>query len=588
MIGRAREHSLGLRRPSGSRPWGVLLGMALVALPVPALAQRVTPRMGEPPPLLQERPAPPPPPVLPPVPPPEVQPRPPGVLPTLRIFVRDIRVVGSTVFTAAEIERVTAPYVNRELSTEDLEALRTQLTLLYVNRGYVNSGAILPDQSLTDGIVTYQIVEGGLTDIQIQGNRWFRSRYLRDRLRLAAGPPLNVDTLQEKLQLLLEDERFRRLNAQLRPGARPGESVLDVSVDERLPYRLVMGADDYQAPSVGGLRGFGGFEFLNLTGNGDTLALRFAGSEGLRPLVDVRYAIPVTPWDTTVSFQYHREYFVVVEQPFDQLDITNTFVIYTLGVRQPVYRTLSTEIALELIGERLSSDTTLLGEDFSLSPGASNGKSVDTAIRFVQEVVHRTRNLVLSARSRLSFGIDALGATIHSGDEPDGLFFAWLGQFQWVQRLPFLDAYTIARTDVQLSDRPLLVQEQMSVGGRYTVRGYRENTLVRDNAFVASAELRVPVVQRTRWADYLELAAFYDYGRSWNVRPPHLSPIDISSVGVGLRWGLTIPAGPVSVRPQLEVYWGHPLRNVSNPGTGTAGGTIQDQGVHFQFLVAIQ
>src|SRR4029453_3691287 len=192
------------------------------------------------------------------------------------------------------------------------------------------------------------------------------------------------------------------------------------------------------------------------------------------------------------------------------------------------------------------------------------------------------------ARWRLSFGSAALGATIHSGDEPDGLFFAWLGQFQWVQRLPFLDAYTIARTDVQLSARPLLVQEQMAVGGRYTVRGYRENTLVRDNAFVASGELRVPVVQRTRWADYLELAAFYDYGRSWNLRPPHLSPVDISSVGVGLRWALTVPAGRFSVRPQFEVYWGHRLGNVTDVGSGTAGGTIQDQGVQFQFLVAIQ
>ena len=509
-------------------------------------------------------------------------------MPTLRVFVRDIRVVGSTVFTPEELDRITAPYVNRELSTEDLEALRTQLTLLYVNRGYVNSGAILPDQSLTDGVVTYQIIEGGLTDIEIQGNRWFRARYLRDRLRLAAGPPLNVNTLQEKLQLLLQDERFRRLNAQLRPGARPGESVLDLSVDERLPYRLVVGTDDYQSPSVGGLRAFGGFDLLNVTGNGDTLALRFAGSEGLRPLVDVRYAIPVTKWDTTVSFEYHREYFVIVEEPFDQLDITNTFVIYTLGIRQPIYRTLTTEVALELIGERLSSDTTLLGEDFSLSPGAQDGKSVDTAIRFGQEAVYRTRNLVLAGRSRLSFGIDALGATINSGDEPDGQFFAWLGQFQWVQRFPFLDIYSIARTDVQLSNKPLLVQEQMAVGGRYTVRGYRENTLVRDNAFVASAEVRLPVIQRTRWADYLELAAFYDYGRAWNVNPPNPSPIDISSIGVGLRWGVTIPAGPFSGRPQLEVYWGHPLRNVTFPGSSTAGGTLQDAGVHFQFLVTIQ
>src|SRR5687767_2423110 len=83
--------------------------------------------------------------VLPPiVPPPLDVPQPP--FSQQRVLVREIRVIGSTVFTKAELARVTAPYVNRELSAEDLEALRRELTLLYVNRGYVNSGALLPDQ----------------------------------------------------------------------------------------------------------------------------------------------------------------------------------------------------------------------------------------------------------------------------------------------------------------------------------------------------------------------------------------------------------------------------------------------------------
>src|SRR5256884_2587908 len=96
-----------------------------------------------------------------------------------------------------------APYVNREVSSEDLEALRVALTRLYVDRGYVNSGAVLPDQTVTDGVITFAIVEGALSDVEIRGNRWFRDRYLRDRLRLAAGPPLNADALQQRLQLLL-------------------------------------------------------------------------------------------------------------------------------------------------------------------------------------------------------------------------------------------------------------------------------------------------------------------------------------------------------------------------------------------------
>ncbi len=196
--------------------------------------------------------------------------------------------------------------------------------------------------------------------------------------------------------------------------------------------------------------------------------------------------------------------------------------------------------------------------------------------------MYRTEHQVVAARSRFSLGVDVLDATINSSDVPDSQFFAWLGQFQYVRRLPVLDAQLIARTDLQLAANPLLALEQVAVGGRYTVRGYRENTLVRDNAVVASLEARIPVVRTVVWADFIEIAPFVDFGRGWNNTGPKPEIRSISSVGVGLRWALTVPAfAGYRLRPSLEVYWGHPLRNVE-----TENGNLQDQGVHLQFVLA--
>jgi hemolysin activation/secretion protein len=289
----------------------------------------------------------------------------------------------------------------------------------------------------------------------------------------------------------------------------------------------------------------------------------------------------VTPYDTAVSFQYRKNAFKVIAEEFRELDITSDSEIFTFGVRQPVYRTPTTEVAMELIGERLSHQTTLLDEPFDLTPGSRKGETVVTAIRWAQEVVHRTQNQVIAARSRLSFGTDWLGATVRNGPQPDSHFFAWLGQFQAVRQFDFLGTQAIFRSDLQFADRTLLLLEQMSVGGRYSVRGYRENTFVRDNAFVTSLEVRVPLVRNRAWADYLQLAPFVDYGRAWATVPPVEKPLDIASVGIGLRWALTIPA-LIDIRPQLEVYWGHPLREIETPG-----GDLQDQGVHFQFVLGL-
>jgi hemolysin activation/secretion protein len=452
--------------------------------------------------------------------------------------------------------------------------------LLYINGGYVNSGAILPDQTITDGVVTFSIIEGEVTRIELEGNRWFRSSYLQKRFLLDAGPPLNINSMQQRLRLLLEDPRIRRLNAELKPGLKPGEAILNVRVEERPPYKLWLDFNNYQSASVGEGRGIVTLEHENLTGNGDILTARYGRSEGLNPLLDFRYSLPFTAYDTTLSLQYRKNTFAVIEEPFKDLDVESKSDIYTLALRQPVYRTLNSEFALELIGERLSHETSLLGERFTLSPGAHNGRSIVTALRAAQEFVHRTQNQVIAVRSRFSFGLKAIDATINHDGQPDSRFFAWLGQFQWVRRLGILDIQLIFRSDLQLSDDALMTLEQIPIGGRYSVRGYRENTLLRDGAFINSLEARVPLVRNSRWADFLELAPFVDFGRGWNRKQPTPDPKDISSVGIGLRWALTF-FSPFPLRPQFELYWGHRLRKVEKPEN-----TLQDHGLHLQFIIA--
>jgi hemolysin activation/secretion protein len=101
---------------------------------------------------------------------PREEPPPTPSLPPLYVHVRSIRVVGSTVFSDSELAAVTAPYLNRLVTTEEFERLRLELTMFYINRGYVTSGAVIPDQDVTAGEVTIQIVEGTLAKIDIQGN----------------------------------------------------------------------------------------------------------------------------------------------------------------------------------------------------------------------------------------------------------------------------------------------------------------------------------------------------------------------------------------------------------------------------------
>src|SRR5690349_16797078 len=353
--------------PAGRAPcivsW-VLAGFAMSLLATsPALGQVLpgggvvdpTGRSGQPPgPLKEEfvRPHPPASPVLPIVPlaPEGEAPKKPG---GVQVFVRDIMVTGSTVFSDEEINQVTAPYKNRTLTTEDLERLRLALTLLYINKGYLTSGAIIPDQEVQAGVVAIHILEGRLTDIHVEGNRWFRSSYIRNRLELGSQTPVRLEPLQDQLQLLQQDRRIERINAELKPGDQQGESVLDVRVQDKQPFHASMEVNNYQTPLVGEFRGIGTLTDDNLTGNGDPLSISYGQSSGAFPIIYGSYELPLNRYGTTFSPYYRRYDFNLIEQPFSPLNIHTNTEIIGLSLRHPIYKTVTDEVGLSVIGEHL-------------------------------------------------------------------------------------------------------------------------------------------------------------------------------------------------------------------------------------------
>src|SRR5262249_49010560 len=143
------------------------------------------------------------------------------------------------------------PYTNREITSEELEQARRAVTLHYVNHGYLNSGAVIPDQDPASGIIRLRIVEGVLTEVQLHGNKWLRDGYITGHLRRWSAQPLNLNELQEGLQLLRQHPNVKQVNAELKPGTSPGQGVLDLRVTDQPPFRLGLQIDNQRPPSVG-------------------------------------------------------------------------------------------------------------------------------------------------------------------------------------------------------------------------------------------------------------------------------------------------------------------------------------------------
>jgi hemolysin activation/secretion protein len=492
------------------------------------------------------------------------------------VFVRGFRVEGSTVFDAEELTRLTAPWSGRRLGSSDLVAAREAVTQLYVQAGYLTSGAVIPDQGFEDGIVRIQVTEGVLADVIVTGTDHFRPHYFRSRLLRAGRAPVNANRIEEVLQLLQRSDLVERVHADLAPGAVRGESILRLRIDEASRYRLSLQSSNEHSPSVGSIGGSAYASFANAAGLGDRIDGFFDVTEGLRNL-DFRYGLPLNAFDTTLQLRFRYLDSEVVNGDFEPLDIEAEDMDIGIALEQPVYRSLRQELRLRLSGEYRENEATLL-QGTCLGPRTGSCKAKVSVLRFSGAWTWADANDAFAARSQWSVGIDALGSD-SGGDavEPDSRFFAWLGQAQWVHLLPERSggARMLARFDVQLADDPLPAVERFAVGGMRSVRGYPENALVRDNGYVGSVELQVPVLRDALGRDQLAFANFIDVGRSWQTRSrTRLEPVrTLSSVGLGLlvtpwRW------------LRAELYWAHPLRNFPNRDD-----FLQDNGFHFRVSI---
>jgi hemolysin activation/secretion protein len=192
-------------------------------------------------------------------------------------------------------------------------------------------------------------------------------------------------------------------------------------------------------------------------------------------------------------------------------------------------------------------------------------------LRLSQEWLDRGQHHVLALRSTFNFGLNVLDATDNGiPSDPDGQFFSWLGQAQYVRRLFNTQNQLVLRLSGQWTAEPLLALEQISVGGAETVRGYRENQLVRDRGIISSIEFRLPVLFDKTGAGILYAAPFFDFGGGWNVAGSP-SPTTISSTGVGV---LITPNRHI----HAQLYWGYGLRDIETPEDEDP----QDLGLHFR------
>lgn len=181
------------------------------------------------------------------------------------------------------VDGIFGPLYGNILNLKDLQAGVEQLNQLYQNDGYVLAQVIGAPQISPDGLVTLQVAEGEIEDIQIrflndegeavdeEGNPVrgrTRDFIITREFESQPGDVFNQNQIQSDLQRAFALGIFEDLNISLNPGQDPSKVDVVVNVTERNTGSFAAGIG---ISSASGFFGTASFQEQNLGGNNQRL-----------------------------------------------------------------------------------------------------------------------------------------------------------------------------------------------------------------------------------------------------------------------------------------------------------------------------
>ncbi len=460
-----------------------------------------------------------------------------------RFKVSDIDFDGATVYAQQFLKAFFSGIIGKAVTINQIHTATDNLTAYYRNDGYVLAKAILPAQTLKNGVVKVKIIEGFIESVNLQTDRGVDSTGLIqgyiDKIR--ATKPLRQNELERYL-LLLNDLPGIYASGSLTPSVdQPGAAVLVINVKHK-QFGVQAGFNNRLPKLLGTYRGEFYAEENNLLGWQEKSYARLLQSfEGKMTLLSLGQDLAVNEEGTKLSF--------MVNQVWSESSIFNTsnglksdLISFNVGISHPLIRSRNSNLVLRgsFSGVDSQSDTTL-----------GNSTLIDDRIRsFRAGLTYDLADPFYGINLidlELSQGIDTLGArnpSANSRASGTARLSTANGQVDYTKVALFLSRLQTLTEDFSLllafngqySEDVLLSPEQFAMGGEQFLRAYDPSAFIGDKGWAGKAELRYAVNAFS--PANATFYGFYDYGEVFfNDRRSH--KISAAAVGAGLRLSLT-------------------------------------------------
>jgi hemolysin activation/secretion protein len=467
----------------------------------------------------------------------------PSAPPPVRKFdINEFDVEGNTVLDEADIDAAIEPFMGPGRTMADIDGARAALEKAYAAKGYQTVYVTLPPQTVRGGVVMLKATETKVGAVAVNG----QSHVAAERVQKALPSPApggvpNLPALNQELVALNSKSGDLQVTPTMKPGKAPDTIDVALDVQDKLPLHGSLELNNKYSRDTSPLRLQANLEYDDLWGLGHSLS----GLYSVAPqnpndgeVYALTYSAPIPGTDLKLSLTGLSS-----NSNVNTLGGTNVLgkgYAITAGLMAPLgtvgdyFHYLQGSIAWKDFN-----DTVSLGSQANAAPI----KYVPLSLTYYGSL--REPVDLFSVNLGLTASVRGLGSDHPDFDvarfRADGDFFYVKGGVSWLHNFPLgVDLY--AAIDGQIANSPLISNEQYSIGGDGTVRGYLQSEGLGDDGIRSSVELRSPSLvpwmgtRAGKAVDDFRFVLFTDAARAWlhDPLPQQQDFFDLRSVGFGV------------------------------------------------------
>ncbi|TAK90434.1 MAG: ShlB/FhaC/HecB family hemolysin secretion/activation protein [Aquabacterium sp.] len=474
--------------------------------------------------------------------------------PTPAFDVLEFVVEGNTVLSDEAIEKAVTPFLGERKTFANVEAARIALEKAYQDAGFLTVFVDLPEQEVSQGVVTLNVQEGRVERLAVTGSRYYSQGYIRSRVpELAEGKVPNFNVVQAQLAEVNRTDD-RRVQPVLRPGRTPNSAEVELKVTDQAPVHASLELNNNHAQFSKPWRLTASARYDNLFQRDHSMqliAITNPQNPSQSKALGLSYIVPEPGgdgWQATALWSDSQI------EAFSSVSILGRGATFSLK-RQwglPSAGALSHVMTFGADYKNMK-ESVLVGSDKVATPIRYMPLTLGYNGSWVQEdaaVLSWTNNVVFGVGSLFKHDVDC-------GFGPQDQFSCKRqgadGGFAYY-RVDLRQSQPVGRWNLglrlggQVATQAVIGVEQYALGGSDNIRGYLSSEVAGDHGVMGSVQINTPNLSPSagkadavdsfwRRLDELTAYAFVDAGqiRVFNPSADQAGRQSLASIGVGVK-----------------------------------------------------